>query len=128
MTLVVHPRSLADPATAQAVERAVEDLRYGVVAVNIWSASAFGLVSPPWGAFPSDDLEDTQSGRGFVHNTYLLDRPQKTVMRAPFRSRPKPPWFVTHSRSREALAAATHLNATPDPRILPGLLASAVRG
>ena len=128
ITLVVHPRSLADPDTACALERAVEDLRYGTVAVNIWVASAFGLVSPPWGAFPSDDLTDIQSGRGFVHNTYLLDRPQKTIMRAPFRSYPKPAWFVTHRRSREALAAATHVNATPAPRLLPGLLASATRG
>lgn len=128
ITLLVHPRSLADPATSSAFERAVAELRYGTVAVNIWAASAFGLVSPPWGAFPSDDLTDTQSGRGFVHNTYLFTRPQKTVMRAPFRSWPKPPWFVTHRKSREALAAATHLNATPDPRILPGLLAAAVRG
>jgi acyl-CoA reductase-like NAD-dependent aldehyde dehydrogenase len=126
-TILVHPRSLDDRATADAVERAVADLRYGTVAVNIWSASAFGLVSPPWGAFPSDDLTDTQSGHGFVHNTYLLTQPQKTVMRAPFRSRPTPPWFVTHRRSREVLAAATHLNATPDPRFLPGLMAHAVR-
>jgi acyl-CoA reductase-like NAD-dependent aldehyde dehydrogenase len=128
VTLLVHPRSLHDPATSSAFERAIGDLRYGTVAVNIWAASAFGLVSPPWGAFPSDDLSDTQSGRGFVHNTYLLPRIQKTVMRAPFRPWPKPPWFVTHQRSRQALAAATHLNATPDPRILPGLLADAVRG
>jgi hypothetical protein len=105
----------------------VGDLRYGTVAVNIWAASAFGLVSPPWGGFAPDDGSSTESGNGFVHNTYLLTQPQKTVMRAPFRSRPKPPWFVTHQRSRQALAAATHLNATPDPRILPGLLASAVR-
>lgn len=128
VTLLVQPRSLADPATATAVERAITDLRYGTVAVNIWAASAFGLVSPPWGAFPADDLTDTQSGRGFVHNTYLFTQPQKTVMRAPFRTWPKPPWFVTHRKSREALAAATHLNATPDPRILPGLLAAAVQG
>jgi acyl-CoA reductase-like NAD-dependent aldehyde dehydrogenase len=128
VTLLVHPKSLEDTATAAAVERALADLRYGTVAVNIWAASAFGLVSPPWGAFPSDDLADTQSGRGFVHNTYLFTAPQKTVMRAPFRSRPKPPWFVTHRKSRETLAAATHMNATPDPRILPSLFASAVRG
>jgi acyl-CoA reductase-like NAD-dependent aldehyde dehydrogenase len=126
-TVLVHPASLADPETGSAVERAISELRYGTVAVNVWAASAFGLVSPPWGAFPSDDLTDTQSGRGWVHNTYLLTQPGKTVMRAPFRSRPKPPWFVTHGRSRETLAAATHLNATPTPRLLPGLLASAVR-
>jgi acyl-CoA reductase-like NAD-dependent aldehyde dehydrogenase len=126
-TILVHPRSLADRATARAVERMVTDLRYGTVAVNIWAASAFGLVSPPWGAFPSDDPIETQSGHGFVHNTYLLTQPRKTVMRAPFRPRPTPPWFVTHRHSREALTAATHLNAKPDPRLLPGLLAHAVR-
>lgn len=128
VTLLVHPASMRDARTADAVHRAVADLRYGTVGVNIWAASAFGLVSPPWGAFRSDDPTDTQSGRGFVHNTYLLPRPQKTVMRAPFRSVPKPAWFVTHRQALPTLRAAAHLNATTDPRTLPGLFASALRG
>ncbi|MEM7437015.1 MAG: aldehyde dehydrogenase family protein, partial [Myxococcota bacterium] len=49
-TLIVHPKSLKDPAVADAVERAVENLRFGSVAVNHWSALAYGLVTPTWGA------------------------------------------------------------------------------
>lgn len=128
VTLAVHPASMLDPATAAAVQHAITDLRYGTVAVNIWAASAFGLVSPAWGAYPSDDPSDIQSGHGFVHNTYLLPRPRKTVMKAPWYPVPKPAWWVTHRHSLRALAAATRLNANPDPRILPGLFATALRG
>jgi hypothetical protein len=46
---------------------------------------------------------------------------------APFQLRPTPPSFVTHRRSRPALAAATDLYATRDPRVLPALFAVALR-
>jgi hypothetical protein len=42
----------------KAFERALADLRSGTVAVNIWAASAFGLVSPPWGALLPRILAD----------------------------------------------------------------------
>lgn len=127
-SIVVHPASLRDDATRAALRRAEADLRYGSVVVNHWSGAAFGLVSPPWGAFPGSRPADIGSGRGVVHNTYLYTRPEKTVLRAPFRSRPTPPWFVTHGRGREALAANVDLEATQDPRVLPRLVYSAVRG
>lgn len=126
-TIVIHPVSQRDRDTRRALDRAITNLRYGAIGVNIWVGSVFGLFSPPWGAFPSDDPTHTQSGRGFVHNTYLFTQPEKTIMHAPFRLRPTPPWFVTHRRSLPALAAATNLYATRDPRLLPGLLAAALR-
>ncbi len=40
VSLIVHPDSMRDPATAAAVERALADLRYGTVAVNTGPALA----------------------------------------------------------------------------------------
>ena len=52
-TLVVHPKSLKDPAVNAAVEKAIRELRYGAVAVNTWPAAVFALGSLPWGGHPS---------------------------------------------------------------------------
>ncbi|MCP3099840.1 aldehyde dehydrogenase family protein [Myxococcus sp. K15C18031901] len=95
-TLVVHPRSLRDPAVAAAVERAIRELRYGAVAVNTWPAAAYALVTLPWGGHPSSSPRDIQSGSGWVHNTFMLEQVEKTVLRAPLTSLPAPPWVPGH--------------------------------
>ena len=91
---------LIDPRTARAhaidFDRAIERLRYGSVCVNAWAGLMYGLASPPWGAFPGHVSTDIQSGTGVVHNTFLLDHPQKAVVRAPFRISPTPAWFFDH--------------------------------
>lgn len=126
VTLLVHPASLHDPAVARAVERAVTDLRYGTVAVNLWAASSFPLGSTTWGAFPGNSPDDAGSGIGTVHNTFLFDRPQKTVLRAPFRIFPRPAWF-TRSRSGPAVGRAmTALAARPTVTRLARVLLAAV--
>ena len=84
VTLIVHPASLKDPKVKAAVDRAIAGLRYGTVSVNHWAAVGYGLVVTPWGAFPGHTARDIQSGNGFVHNTLMFDRPQKTVVQAPF--------------------------------------------
>lgn len=130
-TLLVHPKSLKDPDTAAAVEWAVEHLRYGTVVVNHWSGAAgYALVSTPWGAYPGNPLDDIQSGRGWVHNTFLLDDSQidKTVVRGPFRTPVKPPWFLSYGRLRELGERLLELEATGDLRHLPGVMWSLVRG
>ena len=66
---------------------------------------SYGLGSTPWGAFPGQPLNDVQSGRGFVHNTWLFERPQKSVIDGPFRVVPKPAWFVTHSAADRSAAS-----------------------
>ncbi|MFC1975663.1 aldehyde dehydrogenase family protein [Chloroflexota bacterium] len=71
-TLIVHPDSLKDPATAAAVERAIENLRYGTVAINQWAVVGYGLISPTWGGFPGHTIDDIQSGIGVVHNTLMF--------------------------------------------------------
>jgi hypothetical protein len=127
-SLLVHPRSLRDPAVAAAVERGIADLRYGTVTVNQWAAVGYGLVVTPWGAFPGHDVYDIQSGAGVVHNTLMFDRPQKTVVRVPFRVWPKPPWFVTHRTAHELGRLLVDFEASPSPAKLPPIVWAAVRG
>ena len=37
-------------------------------------------------------------GRQVVHNTWLFDKPEKSVVYGPFTAFPKPAWFVTNKR------------------------------
>lgn len=127
-TLLVHPQTLEDRAMARAFAKALEDLRYGTIAVNVWAAAGYGLVVTPWGAHPGHDLYDIGSGHGFVHNTLMFDRVQKTVVEAPFRMRPKPPWFPSHQRSLELAKRITDFEAEPSPAKLPGIFWEALRG
>ena len=85
---------------AEAVDRAIEELRYGGIAINLWAGVIYGLCSPTWGAFPGHPPTDIRSGSGVVHNAFLFDHPQKSVVRAPFRLRPTPPWFHDNKNLR----------------------------
>jgi len=127
-SIVVHPKSLKDPAIAEAVERAIADLRYGTVALNHWGGINFALGSTTWGAFPGHTVDDIRSGQGVVHNTYMFDKPQKTVLRGPFRIFPTPAWFVTNKNAAEIGRKMTYFNADPSLMRLPGLLWASLRG
>lgn len=129
VTLLVHPKSLSDPAVAKAVEQAVANLRYGTVAVNYWAASGFVIGTTTWGAFPGHPLSDIRSGTGVVHNTLMFDRPQKSVMRGPWRATPVPPWFVTHGRAgREVFRRLAYFEAAPSAGKAPAIALAALRG
>ncbi|MCP4249463.1 MAG: aldehyde dehydrogenase [bacterium] len=124
--LVVHPRTRRE--LGGVTEWAIEELRYGSVAVNHWPAMSYGLGSTPWGAFPGQPLNDFQSGRGFVHNTWLFDRPQKSVIDGPFRVVPKPAWFVTHGAGDRVGSELASLEADRSLLHLPAILWNALRG
>ena len=129
VTLLVHPKSLRDPAVAAAVERAVADLRYGTVAVNYWAASGFVIGTTTWGAFPGHTLHDIRSGTGVVHNMLMFDRPQKSVMRGPWRATPVPPWFVTRARAgHEVFRRLAYFEAAPSTWKAPAIAQAALRG
>jgi acyl-CoA reductase-like NAD-dependent aldehyde dehydrogenase len=128
VTLIVHPESLKDPEVKRAVERAVAGLRYGTVSINHWAAVGYGLVVTPWGAFPGHTPQDIRSGVGFVHNTLMFDRPQKTVVQAPFYVWPKPVWFATHKTAHKLAPKLSEFEAAPSMGKLPGILGLAMRG
>lgn len=83
-SIVVHPKSMKDPAVAEAVNRAIEDLRYGSIVINNWGALAHYMTATPWGAYPGSDMGDVQSGIGFVNNPLMFDRVQKSVIYSDF--------------------------------------------
>ncbi len=96
---------IIDDKTARAheaeLDRTVEQLRFGGIGINLWAGMIYGLVSPTWGAFPGHPPTDIQSGSGVVHNSFMIDHPQKSVVRAPFRMKPTPIYFADHKNLRE---------------------------
>jgi acyl-CoA reductase-like NAD-dependent aldehyde dehydrogenase len=112
--LLVHPATADDHADE--LSRAVEELRYGSIGVNVWPGVIYALASPTWGAYPGHRPEDIQSGVGVVHNTSLFDHPEKSVVRAPFRIRPTPPWFADHPNLLEVGRRLVELEAAPSLR------------
>ncbi len=126
--LVVHPSLFQDREGAAAVERAIAGLRYGTVAVNTWPGLGFALGTAPWGAYPGSRLNDIQSGRGFVHNTLLLEQVEKTVVRAPVTSPVKMPYYPTHRTADVLGRRLLALEATGSLVHLPGVFAAGLRG
>jgi len=128
-TILVHPTSLKDLQIAEAVERAVANLRFGSVGVNYWAGISFALGTTTWGAYPGHPLYDIRSGTGVVHNTLMFAHPQKSVVRAAFRSNPTPAWFVSEaSKARKIFPKLVEFERAPSPLKLPGIIASAMFG
>ncbi|MBD89561.1 MAG: aldehyde dehydrogenase [Deltaproteobacteria bacterium] len=128
VALVVHPKTMKDPAVAAAVDAAISKLNYGSVAINHWPAVVYGLVTTTWGGAPGHTIYDVGSGIGVVHNTYLFDRPAKAVLRGPFRMSPKPPWFCTAKNSHNLAKKLTAFEAEPSWFKVPGIAAQALKG
>ncbi|WP_329579099.1 aldehyde dehydrogenase family protein [Streptomyces sp. NBC_01361] len=137
-TLLVHPRT--ERSHRAAVDETVAALRYGTLGVNCWSAFGFLLGYTPWGAHPGHTRQDIGSGIGFVHNAFMLEDVEKTVLRAPFAPAPRglftgspslsprPPYYVTNHTGRTTMERLTAYATDPRASRLPGIFASALRG
>lgn len=68
----------------ETLERAISDLRYGSVAINLWTSIVYGLDGCTWGAFPGEPLNNVASGIGVVRNAFLIDNVEKSVLRSRF--------------------------------------------
>ncbi|HET9072977.1 MAG TPA: aldehyde dehydrogenase family protein [Solirubrobacteraceae bacterium] len=135
--LLIEPRQKA--AMGADFEAAIAQLRYGTIAVNAWTAFGFLAPGAPWGAFPGHTLEAVGSGIGVVHNAFLLDHIERTVVTGPFRPSPrsllkgelaispKPAWFVTARTGAETGRKLTEWAATRSWAALPSIVLSAVR-
>ena len=126
-SIIAHPTSLADAKVGPRVEAAVANLRYGGIGLNIGHAMAFALATTTWGAYPGHPITDIQSGSGIVGNAFMLDHVQKSVVRGPFRSSPKPPYFSTAKNGRQTMAKMLAFETGPSWAKLPGLLLAALR-
>ncbi len=96
--IFIHGRLEQDRTVGAALDRSIDALRYGTVAVNHWPAIGYAVGSLPWGGHPSATLHDIQSGLGWVHNAYMLEGIDKAVLRGPLVVRPRPLWFSGNSK------------------------------
>lgn len=124
--VLVHPAT--EKAHPAELDEAIARLRYGGIGVNAWPGILYGLVSTTWGAFPGHTPDDIQSGTGVVHNTFLFDHPEKSVVRAPFRIKPTPAWFPDHKNLAELGRKLTAMEAAPGWGKLFGVAAAALKG
>jgi aldehyde dehydrogenase (NAD(P)+) len=136
-SILIHPKTIR--TLGAAFEDALAELRYGCIAVNAWPGVGFSLATASWGAFPGGTLADVGSGIGVVHNAFLFDKPQKTVLRAPFAPFPRslgdgertllptPPWFVTHRHADAVGRALFAYTAKPSPLRMAAAALAAMR-
>jgi acyl-CoA reductase-like NAD-dependent aldehyde dehydrogenase len=136
--IVIHPKTKR--ALGEKWESIMADLKYGCIAVNAWTGLGFLSVQTPWGAFPGHTPDDIQSGIGFVHNTYMFDRAERTVIEAPFRPfprnllhgsltlLPKPPWFVTNKKADILGRLLTRFQHNPGFLKVPRIFLNALLG
>jgi aldehyde dehydrogenase (NAD(P)+) len=137
INLIARPSTLRELGAG--FESALARLRYGTIAVNAWTAVGFATPAASWGAFPGHSIDDVQSGIGVVHNALLLENPERTVVRGPFRPfprsllngelalSPRPPWFVSNQNGTATGRAMTEFGARPGWARLPKVLYAALR-
>lgn len=127
-SIIIHPRTEQSSEVRNTLDVVVDELRYGVVAINHWPAVAYGAMTPPWGGHISGTLKDVQSGIGFVHNTPMIEGIEKAVLRGPLTVFPKPPWFVTNRRAHRVAEKMVDFEFEPSFLKLPSVLIDAIRG
>jgi acyl-CoA reductase-like NAD-dependent aldehyde dehydrogenase len=120
-SIVIHPTLEKDPEVSSALDRAVTELRYGNLAINHWTALNYSVGTLPWGGHPSSSLEDIQSGLGWAHNTFMLGRVDKAVLRGSLRVQPAPVWFADNPKTGRAGPKLIDMEARPRWRKVPGL-------
>jgi aldehyde dehydrogenase (NAD(P)+) len=127
--MLLAPASVTrDGAAASALDRAVRDLRYGSVCVNVWPAVAYGLGTLPWGGHPTGTLANVGSGLGIGHNALLLQGVEKSVLTGPLAAFPKPLWYPRHRTLDRVASAFCDFEADPGALRLAKVAAAALRG
>lgn len=111
--LCVPPLFEDDGEVEHAVERAIVELQYGAIGVNVWPAVVYATPRMPWGGHPRGTPADVQSGIGFVHNPLLLPEVEKSVLVAPLVPVPRPPFLVGHPNGLAAARSYTSYSDRP---------------
>lgn len=137
--ILIHPKTIRQIGNAR-FEQIIADLRYGTIGINGWCGLGFLITACPWGAYPGHTIEDVQSGIGTVHNAFMLENTERTVVRAPWRPfprgllsgqftlLPRPPFFITNKRQHKIGKALTKFQYRPSWFKLPGIFIHALLG
>ena len=83
-TLLVHDS--IQRRSGEMIEEAIQNLKYGTIGVNNWTAMAYTIDGGVWGAYPGEELHNVASGIGFVRNAFMIQDVEKAVLRGPFRN------------------------------------------
>ena len=98
-SIIIDPKSEKSKDISHALEKAIANLEYGTVAINSsFTALSFITAAAAWGAYPGSVLSNIQSGRGWIHNTSMIEGIEKMVARFPIMSSRKPFYFTTHKK------------------------------
>lgn len=125
--IVVHPDTLHDPQVRAAYEQALFDLGYGVICVNTHPGLSYYAGLTTWGAFPGSTATNIQSGVGVVCNAAMLQRPEKSLLMAPFKPVVAP--FLLGSRAMPMAARRlAEAQAHPSPLAATRLTLAALGG
>lgn len=124
--LVVPPALEQDPTVGRALDATIDGLRYGTVGINHWPAVCYGTGTMAWGGHPSATPANIQSGLGWVHNTFMLEGIEKSVIRGPLVSRPRPVWFYDFKKLPALGPKLVAMDANPSWLKLPGLMLRAM--
>ncbi len=127
-TFIVAPALERDPTIANALEKSIVDLRYGTVSINHWAALCYGATTLPWGGHASATLDNIQSGLGWVHNTYMLEGIDKSVVRGGIKAFPTPPWFAGNRQTTALGPKLVKMEASPGWGKVPGIAVRALLG
>jgi acyl-CoA reductase-like NAD-dependent aldehyde dehydrogenase len=137
--ILIHPKTMQAIGRAR-FEAIISQLHYGCIAINAWTGLGFLVAPATWGAFPGHTLADVQSGIGVVHNTMLFDKPERTVVEAPFKPfprnlfsgsfalLPRPPWYITNRRAHVLGKLLTAFQYRPSFFKIPLIFINALRG
>jgi acyl-CoA reductase-like NAD-dependent aldehyde dehydrogenase len=124
--ILIHPKT--QRSLGESFENALADLRYGSIGVNHWPVISYVWGQTTWGAFPGHTAEDIQSGIGVVHNAFLFDKPERSIIYGPFRMWPKPAWFVNNRQAHKIFPRLVRMEAQPSVSNILGVMLSAIRG
>ena len=125
--MVYHPQTMKHKETADAVEEAIRELRYGTVCINsAFNGLSFAFATPPWG-YPGSSVSDIHRGSGWEHNTYMLQGIEKTVARFPITSFPKPVYFPSHRTADKVLKNLVALEEKSSWMKVPAVVFAAMR-
>lgn len=137
--IIIHPATIRAMGRKR-FEEIIAEFRYGAIAINAWSGLAFLVTACPWGGFAGATLQNVQSGVGTVHNTFMLENVERTLIEAPFRPfprnllsggmslLPRPPWFVSNKRQHHIGHLLTRFQHKPSWFKLPRIFFHALLG
>lgn len=123
--LLMHPFLIDEADTAEALDRALVELRYGVIGVNARPSLARSLPLLPWGAHPS---AGEPGDVGFTHNAAMAGGVEKVTLIGPLRTMRRPLGFLGSNNAGKRGRAFADYAANPSWRTLKPLLGTTLAG